>query len=674
MSDLERLLRPRSIAVVGGGAWCESVIEQNQKIGFKGDIWPVHPQKDIVGGLPAFKTLADLPEAPDATFIGVNRNATIGLIGELNQMGAGGAVCFASGFKETADGAVLNDQLLAAAGNMPILGPNCYGVLNAVDQVALWPDQHGLVPVKTGVAILTQSSNIAINLTMQRRGLPIAYTITAGNQAQQGLASIAQTIIRDDRVTALGLYIESFGDIAAFEELARLSRALGKPIVALKVGRSQESQLATISHTASLAGSSAGSDAVLARFGIARVGSPAALLETLKLFHCHGRLSGARIASLSCSGGEASVMADTAAQYGLTFPPLTSEQTDTLSQHLSSLVNLANPLDYHTQIWRDKAAMTAVFAAMTGDDIDLTLVVLDFPRLDSCTADDWMIAIEAIEDAARQTGRPFGVVGSIVENLPEAIAKRLLGAGIVPLCDFGTTCEAISAARIPNSQDHQPLLPAPSLATTTTTTVTEGDAKLALAAYDMDVPKSNAGVGRADVVDRAEKIGFPVVLKGEGVAHKTEAGAVKLNLADAAQVRAAAQEMQTSTFLVEEMITGTVAELLIGIVADPAHGFVLTLAAGGTLTEILEDGQSLLLPTTDADIRHALGQLRINPLLIGFRGGEPANIDVIVDAVLKLQNFVTDHADEIAEIEINPLICTKDRAIIADTLLVKGTT
>lgn len=672
MNDLERLLRPRSIAVVGGGAWCDSVIEQNQKIGFKGHIWPVHPQKDVVGGLPAFKTLADLPEAPDATFIGVNRTATIGLVSELNQMGAGGAVCFASGFKETADGADLHDQLLAAAGGMPILGPNCYGVLNAVDRVALWPDQHGLVPVERGVAILAQSSNIAINLTMQQRGLPIAYTITAGNQAQQGLASIAQTVIRDDRVTALGLYIESFGDIAAFEELARLSRALGKPIVALKVGRSQESQLATISHTASLAGSSAGSDAVLARLGIARVGSPAALLETLKLFHCHGRLSGARIASLSCSGGEASVMADTAAQYGLTFPPLTSEQTDTLSQHLSSLVNLANPLDYHTQIWRDKAAMMAVFAAMTGDDIDLTLVVLDFPRLDSCTADDWMIAIEAIEGAAIQTGRPFGVVGSIVENLPEAIAKRLLGAGIVPLCDFGTTCEAISAARMSMNQDHQPLLRAQSFATTTT--VTEGDAKLALATYGMDVPESRAGVGRADVVDCAEKIGFPVVLKGEGVAHKTEAGAVKLHLADAVQVRAAAQEMQAETFLVEEMITGTIAELLIGVVADPAHGFVLTLAAGGTLTEILEDGQSLLLPTTDADIRHALGQLKINPLLIGFRGGEPANTDAIVDAVLRLQNFVTDHADEIAEIEINPLICTKDRAIIADALLVKGTT
>ena len=670
MGDLERLLRPRSIAVVGGGAWCDSVIEQNQKIGFKGDIWPVHPKKDNVGGLPAFKTLADLPSPPDATFIGVNRRATIDLVGELNQMGAGGAVCFASGFKETADGADLNDQLLAAAGGLPILGPNCYGVLNAVDQVALWPDQHGLVPVERGVAILAQSSNIAINLTMQQRGLPIAYTITAGNQAQQGLASIARTVIRDDRVTALGFYIESFGDIADFEELARLSQALGKPIVALKVGRSQESQLATISHTASLAGSSAGSDAVLARLDIARVGSPAALLETLKLFHCHGRLSGGRIASLSCSGGEASVMADTAAHCGLTFPPLTSAQTDTLSQHLSSLVNLTNPLDYHTQIWRDKAAMTAVFAAMTGDDINLTLVVLDFPRLDSCAADDWMIAIEAIEEAARQTGRPFGVVGSIVENLPEAIAKRLLGAGIVPLCGFGTACEAISAARMPPRQNHQPLLPASSFATTIT--VTEGDAKRTLAAYGLDIPTSRAGIAPADVIACAEKIGFPVVLKGEGVAHKTEAGAVKLNLTDAEQVSAAAQAMQAETFLVEEMITGTVAELLLGIVADPAHGFVLTLAAGGTLTEILEDGQSLLLPTTDSDIRHALGRLRIHPLLSGYRGNEPGNIDAIVDATLKLQNFVTDHAGEIAEIEINPLICTKDRAIIADTLLVKG--
>lgn len=364
-------------------------------------------------------------------------------------------------------------------------------------------------------------------------------------------------------------------------------------------------------------------------------------------------------------------MADTAAQHGLTFPRLTADQKGTLSRHLGSGVHLANPLDYHTQIWRDRSAMTAVFAAVTSDDIDLTLVVLDFPRLDSCAADDWMLAIEAVESAASQTGRPFGVVGSIVENLPEVIAKRLLGAGIVPLCDFATSCEAISAARMPISRNHQPLLRAHGFANTTT--VNEGAAKQALAAYGMDVPKGRAGLRPPDVAESAELIGFPVVLKGEGVAHKTEVCAVRLNLSDPLQVETAAQEMQAETFLVEEMITGTVAELLLGVVADPANGFVLTLAAGGTLTEMLEDGQSLLLPTTEAEVHHALGQLRVNRLLAGFRGGEPANMEAIVDTVLKLQDFVSDYADEIAEIEINPLICTRDRAIIADTLLVKGT-
>jgi len=192
MRSLERLLRPRSIAVVGGGAWCEAVVNENRKIGFAGEIWPVHPTRESVAGAPAFADLASLPAPPDAAFIGVNRHATVGLVAELSAMGAGGAVCFASGFEEAEDGAVLNRQLIAAAGDMPFLGPNCYGAVNALDRAALWPDQHGLAPVSSGVGIVAQSSNIAINLTMQARGLPIAYAVTIGNQAQQSLADVAR--------------------------------------------------------------------------------------------------------------------------------------------------------------------------------------------------------------------------------------------------------------------------------------------------------------------------------------------------------------------------------------------------------------------------------------------------------------------------------------------------
>jgi acyl-CoA synthetase (NDP forming) len=199
----------------------------------------------------------DLHRAPDAAFIGVNRHLTLDMVRELAARGAGGAVCFASGFGEAGEEG-LQEELVAAAGSMPVIGPNCYGLLNYADGVALWPDQHGgmrLAVGARGAAILTQSSNIAINLTMQRRGLPLAYVVTAGNQAQTGLSEIALGLIEDDRVSVLGLHIEAFDSVPGFERLAARARELRKPIVALKAGRSEQARAAAISHTASLAGS-----------------------------------------------------------------------------------------------------------------------------------------------------------------------------------------------------------------------------------------------------------------------------------------------------------------------------------------------------------------------------------------------------------------------------------
>ncbi|MGX9354885.1 CoA-binding protein [Roseobacteraceae bacterium S113] len=383
-SPLQRLLAPRSVAVIGGGAWCANVIEELDKIGFSGAVWRVHPRE-------GFASVADLPGVPDAAFIGVNREATIAVVGALAGMGAGGAVCFASGFAEAAaelDGSEdLQADLLAAAGDMPILGPNCYGMINYLDRVALWPDQHGGVAVERGVALITQSSNMAINLTMQARGLPLAYVVTAGNQAQQGLADIARAVLADPRVTGLGLHIEGIGDVAAFDALARHAASLGKPIVALKVGRSEQAQVATISHTASLAGSHAGAQALFARCGVAQVDSLEGLLEALKIAHLHGMLPHADVASLSCSGGEASLMADLGGRFGVGFPPLRAPQRAALRAALGPRVALANPLDYHTYIWGDEAAMAQAFAAMMTEDHALGLLVLDVPRGDRCEAD-----------------------------------------------------------------------------------------------------------------------------------------------------------------------------------------------------------------------------------------------------------------------------------------------
>ena len=210
MAGLDRLFRPKSVAVIGGGYWARSIIEQCRKIGFQGAIYPIHPKATDVDGIPVYRTLADLPETPDAAFICVNRNATIDVVRELSQMGAGGAVCFASGFlesqAETQDGASLQAELVSAAGDMPIVGPNCYGFVNYLDQACLWPDQHGGIPVDSGVAIITQSSNIAINLSMHTRALPIAYLMTAGNQAKVSMADLARFVLADPRDSTWSAY------------------------------------------------------------------------------------------------------------------------------------------------------------------------------------------------------------------------------------------------------------------------------------------------------------------------------------------------------------------------------------------------------------------------------------------------------------------------------------
>jgi len=673
---LTRLFNPRSVAVVGGGAWGANVVRQCRLMGFAGPIMPVHPRASHVGGEPAHATLADLPQVPDAVFIGVNREATIGVVRELAAIGAGGAVCFASGFGEAAAEIAgaddLQAQLVAAAGEMPVLGPNCYGYINAAAGVALWPDQHGCVPVTRGVALITQSSNIAINLTMQQRALPIAAVVTAGNQAQVGLAEIGMALLSDPAVTALGLHIESFGDPAAFEDLARHARALGKPVIAIKVGASDQARAATLSHTASLAGSDAGADALLARLGIGRAHSLAAMLEALKICHAVGPLASRRIASASCSGGEASLIADAALRHGLEFPALAPAQADGLRAALGPKVALANPLDYHTYIWGDTAAMTQCFAALMQADLAIGVVVLDVPRQDRCDTAEWDKVIAAIGAAAQQTGRPMAMIATLPECLPEPIAQAALAAGIVPLAGLDDALAAIAlaanvgqAAPVP-----APLVPAPLLARGAT--LTEAQAKAALAAHGLDIPRNRRCHDAAQAAEAAQAIGFPVVVKGEGIAHKTEAGAVALNLRDAEAVVRAVQAMPTAQVLVEEMIGGALAELLIGVVADPAHGFVLTLGAGGVLSELVRDTRSLLLPVDAAMVGAAIDQLACAPLLAGWRGAPAANREAIIAAVLALQHYVLANRARVIEVEVNPLICTATRAIAVDALIVEG--
>ncbi len=681
--SLKRLLAPRSIAVMGG-KWAAAVIRQTRQMGYDGEIWPIHPDKKLIEGLPVFRSVDELPGSPDAAFVGVNRRATIDIVRQLSIIGAGGAVCFASGFRETdaddADGGQLQDALLLAAGDMPILGPNCYGLVNYCDGALLWPDQHGGVRLGSGsqgVAIITQSSNIAINMTMQARGLPVAYVVTAGNQAQIGISEIAAGLLEDDRVSALGLYIEGFDSVAGFEYLAARARELNKPVIALKIGKSEQAKAATVSHTASIAGADAASDAFLRRLGIGRVNSVPAFLEALKLLHVCGPLQGNRVSSMSCSGGEAALVADSVGGRRIDFPALTAEHCNRVKETLGPLVAVANPLDYHTFIWNDEPAMTNTFSAMVSGGFDMNLLVIDFPRSDRCSDTDWCATVNAFERALVANDAKGALLATLPENLPESWAAECIARGIAPMQGIEEALDAIEVAAFIGEAWRDPVARPVSTGEPVeckTTTLDEAEAKRQLAASGLPIPEGRRAANAQEAADIAEELGFPVALKVLGVAHKSELGAVRLGLSSPEDVRCAASTMTGlgTGLYVERMIDAGVCELIVGVTRDPLFGPLLTIGSGGVLVELLEDSRTLLLPTTAREIEDALRGLKLFPLLNGYRGRPEADLETAIHTIEMIAGFAVERADDILEMDINPLIVREEGkgVSIADALIV----
>ena len=321
-TNLSRLISPKSIAVIGNRG-ANFAIRESKKLGYNHKIWAIHPTLDFLEGIKCYKDIKDLPEAPDATFIAVNAESAIAIVADLKSIGGGGAVLYASGFGELGEkGIKRNQRLEEAADGMPLIGPNCYGFINSLDGVALWPDVHGCEPVLSGVAIITQSGNIGLNITMQSIGLPIAYMFTLGNQTNTNIADIINAMLDDNRVNAIGLHIEGISDIKSFDVAAR--RALDKkiPIVAIKSGRTDVSAKIALSHTSSMTGLDQLFNVFFERLGIARVDTVPEFLETLKLLSILGTIDHNGVASMSCSGGEAGMMADLIDGLDITFPSL----------------------------------------------------------------------------------------------------------------------------------------------------------------------------------------------------------------------------------------------------------------------------------------------------------------------------------------------------------------
>jgi len=675
--DLTRLLRPKSLALVGG-AWCDTVAIQCRSLGYAGALWRVHPSRPSTAVETYHRSLDSLPGVPDCVVFGVNRELTVQDMPDAVRLGAGGAVCFASGFAEaqTPKGQALNAALLQASGDLPFLGPNCFGFVNFIDRVAVWPDQLGGEPVQRGVALICQSGAISVTLMAQQRELPLAYLITVGNQAKVQQHHLIDALLDDERVTAIGLYVEALGDLAGFVAAAERARDRGVPLAVIKSGRSEAAAKATLSHTASLGGADRLYDALFERLGIARCFSLAELVETVKALHVFGPLPGNRVLFTGCSGGDMAMTADVGDGLGLDFAPLPDDAKVQLLELLGDKVPLANPFDFQTYIWYDRAKMERLFAILANAGYDAIGFLIDHPDPAYCDVSSYETALRIFLEATLAAKLPAAAVASLPETLPKRLRKLALTRGAVPLQGLPEAMQAFAqAAEIGRAwRSPKPVRVLPGARVEGAVALTEAEAKRHLAAAGIAVPAGWVGPA-ADAAAAAARIGFPVAMKASSaaLAHKTEAGGVILNLRDAAAADAAAVRLAALApeVLVEAMVEDAVAELLLGVVVDPQFGPTITLGAGGVLTELLRDSRALLLPLDETQVLAALRSLRVWPLLQGYRGKPAGDVAAAVQAVLALARYVEANAARIVELEINPLLVRPEGkgAVAVDALL-----
>lgn len=690
--NLKRLLAPRHLAFVGGRSMARA-LKRCAEGGFGGELWLINPQHESLEGIPCVAHVGDLPYAPDAVFIATNRELTLQCVAELAARGAGGAICYASGFAESGEeGRQLQQRLLAAAGNMALLGPNCYGLLDYLHGAALWPVAHGGKPVEKGVAILTQSGNFAYNLSMSDRSLPVAYMASVGNQAQLGVAELMDVLLDDPRVTAIGLHLEGVKNVPGFARAAYKALQQGTPIIALKTGVSQIGAELALSHTSSLSGSDALYDSLFQRLGVIRVSGPVSFVETLKAAAC-GRLPAAgELIALACSGGDAGLIADYAERNHLHLPKLEQGQVTALAEVLPAYANLVNPLDFTTAIWGDEAALQRMLDSTLSGAADAAMLVLDYPAAFTGERKECDLLLALYCDALERHGKIGFVTSAFPELLPASARERLHARGIAAL--QGVEDGLAAWGRIVAYQrNRQRLLEqgeaarvplCPQAVTGEGRLLDEWQAKQALRAFGLPVPAGVLSTPERAVVDAA-RVGYPLVLKAVSaqLPHKTEAGAVALNLRDAAALEAALVQMRQriaayapqvafDQILLEPMAAPPLAELIVGIKREHDFALALVIGAGGVLVELLKDSVSLLLPTTDSAIRAALLSLRSASLLQGFRGRPAADLDALVAAIRAVADYACENAGQLLELDVNPLMVGAHGTLAVDALIRLG--
>jgi acetyltransferase len=695
VANVPWLLESRSVAIVGDspgegrGGWIHEALLGG---GFDGAVYPVNPKYDNIRGRRAYRSLLDLPDRVDFVAVAVGAAHAVGVVEQAGQIGAKAVLCIAAGFAEAGvDGRRAQDELAAAARRhgIALCGPNCYGIANLHAHFLAYGGPLAAPMTAGPVALLFQSGALTHSVTdpLVQRGVGFSFIVTSGNEAVVELADYIDVVADDPNTSVIACFVEGFKHPARFESAARKAAANGKRIVVLKVGRTELGRRAALAHTGSVAGEDRVYDALFEQLGVVRVDDLDELIETATLLSRVRRIDGRNIGIVTISGGGSGVISDLAEDVALPLRPFTATTEDRLRAELPVFAHPNNPLDVTGAVGERPELMRAALEALARDE-EVGAVVL---ALNSPTATDEISRalhrsmVTSLAAVAGPQDVPFVLLSMTSGALDLELRMIAEAAGVPFLCGLREGLAAI--ARTANGR-----LGAPADAGTPPDGVRglmrppfgETAAKTVLELIGLHVPRAATVSTPEEAAREAEAIGFPVVLKIDSpdVPHKTEAGAVVVDVRDragaeaafaqiVANARAYAPGAEIETVSVQEHVPDGV-DFLIGVTAAEGLGPAVVLSVGGVFVEALDDAAVAMAPLTEAGADRMIDSLRGSRLLDGYRGRPRADRDALRDALVRLSKLAWWLRDDIVEIDVNPLrvLAEGEGAVVLDALFV----
>jgi acetate---CoA ligase (ADP-forming) len=699
-ADLERVLNPRSIAVVGASPRPGSFGERLQKNldTYEGQVFLVNAKYEQIGDVRCYPSLEALPAAPDCVAVTVPREAAEAVVTEAGKVGAGGVILYASGYAETGkrEGVEQQQQLteLARRFNLRILGPNCLGIANYVRRARIsfaeFPRFSAPRPHSVGVA--SQSGALSQSLAQAiERGASVSHAFSAGNQADVDVADLVAYLAEDASCRAIACVFEGTAHPQRLVQAAGIAWALDKPLLIHKIAIGEQGALAAMSHTGSLAGSHAAYKAAFERTGVVMVENFEALMEAAAFFSKAPRPRARGVAVVATSGGASIMAADKAELHGVSLPQPAPEVTAVLEANIPDFGSARNPCDVTAQVVNNPQSLSACAEALMGDDHFGCIVLpqpvaFDFhtPRIKlfsdlsarhgkiTCNVllSDWLQGPATREAEAephvamfRSMDRCFSVLAAWHVREERRTAKLPPDRRVV---------DAAAAARAAERLDGA-----------TNRTLTEREAKDLLSLYGVPVVHERLAHTIDDALAAASELGYPVAMKVESpdIPHKTEAGVIRLGLKDESDARAAyttllanarklAPESRIHGVLLQPMIPAGV-EIMVGARIDPLFGPLILVALGGILVELLKDSVVRLAPVSKQEASGMLDALKGSAVLKGFRGAPAVDRDRLAQVICRLSEFAADQRERIRELDVNPLICSGTRITAVDALIVR---